>query len=351
MKALVYQGPGKKAWMDVPPPRIQHPTDVLVRIDATTICGTDLHILKGDVPAVTPGRILGHEGVGVITEVGSSVSSLAVGDNVILSCIKSCGRCLFCKQGIFAHCLGDEGAVGIGWVFGHLIDGTQAEFVRVPYAENSVHKMPPGVTNEQGVLLSDILPTGFEIGVQYGQTRPGDVVAVIGAGPIGLSVIMTAGLYGAAKIISIDLDENRIAQAKKFGATDGVNSADPGWKEKVLALTDGWGVDVAVEAVGVPATFEMATQIVRPGGRVANVGVHGKPVELRLQDLWIHNISISMGLVNTNTTPMLLRLVAEGRLDVDKFITHRFKLDDMIAAYDTFGRAAETKALKVILER
>ena len=351
MKALVYQGPGKKAWMEVPPPRIQHPTDVVVRIDTTTICGTDLHILKGDVPAVTPGRILGHEGVGVITEVGSSVSTLKVGDNVIISCIKSCGRCMFCKQGIFAHCLGEEGAVGVGWVFGHLIDGTQAEFVRVPYAENSVYKLPKRVTNQQGVLLSDILPTGFEIGVQYGQTKPGDIVAVVGAGPIGLSVIMTAGLYGAAKIIAIDLDANRIEQAKKFGATDGVNSADPDWKNQVMALTDGWGVDVAVEAVGVPATFEMATQIVRPGGHVANVGVHGKPVELRLQDLWIHNITISMGLVNTNTTPMLLRLVAEGRLDVDKFITHRFKLDDMMAAYDTFGRAAETKALKVIIER
>ena len=351
MKALVYQGPGKKAWQDVPPPRIQHPTDVIVRIDTTTICGTDLHILKGDVPAVTPGRILGHEGVGVITEAGSSVTTLAVGDNVIISCIKSCGRCLFCKQGLFAHCLGDEGAVGIGWVFGHLIDGTQAEFVRVPYAENSVYKVPPRVTNQQGVLLSDILPTGFEIGVQYGRTKPGDIVAVVGAGPIGLSVIMTAGLYGAAKIIAIDLDANRIEQARKFGATDGVSSADPDWKNQVMALTDGWGVDVAVEAVGVPATFEMATQIVRPGGHVANVGVHGKPVELRLQDLWIHNITISMGLVNTNTTPMLLRLVAEGRLDVDKFITHRFKLDDMMAAYDTFGRAAETKALKVIIER
>ena len=351
MKALVYQGPGKKAWMEVPPPRIQHPTDVVVRIDTTTICGTDLHILKGDVPAVTPGRILGHEGVGVITEVGSSVSTLKVGDNVIISCIKSCGRCMFCKQGIFAHCLGEEGAVGVGWVFGHLIDGTQAEFVRVPYAENSVYKLPKRVTNQQGVLLSDILPTGFEIGVQYGQTKPGDIVAVVGAGPIGLSVIMTAGLYGAAKIIAIDLDANRIEQARKFGATDGVSSADPDWKNQVMALTDGWGVDVAVEAVGVPATFEMATQIVRPGGHVANVGVHGKPVELRLQELWIQNITISMGLVNTNTTPMLLRLVAEGRLDVDKFITHRFKLDDMMAAYDTFGRAAETKALKVIIER
>lgn len=351
MKALVYQGPGRKAWQEVPAPRIQHPTDVIVRIDTTTICGTDLHILKGDVPAVASGRVLGHEGVGTITEVGSAVTALAVGDNVIISCIKSCGRCSFCKQGIFAHCLGDEGAVGLGWVLGHLIDGTQAEFVRVPYAETSVYKVPKGVTNQQGVLLSDILPTGFEIGVQYGQTRPGDVVAVIGAGPIGLAVITTAGLYGASKIIAVDLDANRIEQAKKFGATDGVNSGDADWKKKVMALTDGWGVDVAVEAVGIPATFEMATQIVRPGGHVANVGVHGKPVELRLQDLWIHNITISMGLVNTNTTPMLLRLVAEGRLEVDRFVSHHFKLNDMLAAYDTFGRAAETKALKVILER
>ncbi len=351
MKALVYQGPGKKGWEDVPPPRIQHPTDVVVRIETTTICGTDLHILKGDVPAVTPGRILGHEGVGVITEVGSAVTSLAVGDRVILSCIKSCGRCPFCKQGIFAHCLGDEGAVGVGWVFGHLIDGTQAEFVRVPYAETSVYKVPEGVTNQQGVLLSDILPTGFEIGVQYGQTKPGDVVAVIGAGPIGLAVMMTAGLYGASKIIAVDLDANRVEQAMKFGATDGVNSGSADWKEKVMALTDGWGVDVAVEAVGIPETFEMATRIVRPGGHVANVGVHGKPVQLRLQDLWIHNITISMGLVNTNTTPMLLKLVAEGRLDVDAFVSHHFALDEMLAAYDTFGRAAETKALKVILQR
>ena len=351
MKALVYKGPGEKAWQDVPNPRIQHPTDVLVRIDATTICGTDLHILKGDVPAVKRGRILGHEGVGTITEIGSSVSTLKVGDSVIISCIKSCGRCTFCRQGLFAHCLGDEGAVGIGWVFGHLIDGTQAEFVRVPYAENSVYKVPKGVSNQQGVLLSDILPTGFEIGVQYGQTKPGDVVAVIGAGPVGLSVIMTAGLYGAAKIIAIDVDPNRVEQAMKFGATDGVNSSDPEWKNQVMAKTDGWGVDVAVEAVGLPATFEMATQIVRPGGRVANVGVHGKPVSLRLHDLWIHNLNISMGLVNTNTTPMLLKLVAEGKLKVDKFVTHHFKLNDMIAAYDTFSRAAETKALKVIIER
>jgi alcohol dehydrogenase len=267
------------------------------------------------VPAVTPGRILGHEGVGVITEVGSSVTQLTVGDNVIISCIKSCGHCSFCQHGIFAHCLGDEGASGIGWVFGHLIDGTQAEYVRVPYAETSVHKMPEGVTNDQGVLLSDILPTGFEIGVQYGQVKPGDVVAVIGAGPVGLAVMATAGLYGAARIIAVDLDANRVEQAKKFGATDCVNSGDPDWKDQIMALTDGWGVDVAVEAVGISQTFQMATEIVRPGGRVANVGVHGTSVDLQLQNLWIHNIAITMGLVNSNTTPLLLKLVASGKTE------------------------------------
>ena len=342
MKALVYHGPGEKSWSDVPERQIEKPTDVIVRIDTTTICGTDLHILKGDVPAVTPGRILGHEGVGVITEVGDSVTQLAVGDNVIISCIKSCGQCSFCQQGIFAHCLGDEGASGIGWVFGHLIDGTQAEYVRVPYAENSVYKLPDGVTNQQGVLLSDILPTGFEIGVQYGGVKPGDVVAVVGAGPVGLAVVATAGLYGAARIIAVDLDANRVKQAKKFGATDGVNSGDPDWKDQIMALTDGWGVDVAVEAVGVPKTFQMCTEIVRPGGRVANIGVHGESVDLPIQNL---------GLVNSNTTPMLLKLVTSGRLKVDEFATHHFKLDDIMDAYDTFSRASETKALKVIIDR
>jgi alcohol dehydrogenase len=334
----------------MPEPRIQRPTDAIVRIDTTTICGTDLHILKGDVPAVTPGRILGHEGVGTIVDVGGDVTRFAAGDKVIISCIKSCGRCSFCQQGIFAHCLGNEGASGIGWVFGHLIDGTQAEYVRVPYAETSLYRVPETVTNAQGVMLSDILPTGFEIGVQYGGVKPGDVVAVVGAGPVGLSVIATSGLYGASRIIAIDLDANRVQQAKTFGATDGVDPADANWKDQVLALTDGWGVDVAVEAVGVPNTFQMCTQIVRPGGRVANVGVHGKPVELQLQDLWIHNITISMGLVNANTTPMLLRLVASGKLNVDNFATHHFKLGEMMDAYDTFGRASETKALKVVID-
>ncbi len=350
MKALVYQGPDKIDWTDVPDPVILKPTDAIVQIETTTICGTDLHIIKGDVPAVTPGRILGHEGVGVITELGSSVTDLAVGDRVVISCVSACGHCEFCKKGLNSHCLADEGASGIGWILGHLIDGTQADFVRIPFAETSLYKLDPSVTDEHGVLLSDILPTGFEIGVQYGNVAPGDVVAVIGAGPVGLSVMATSSLYGAAKVIAIDIDPNRVDQATKFGATHGVSSADKDWKDQVLALTDGLGVDVAVEAVGIAHTFGMATEIVRPGGRVANVGVHGSPAELRLQDLWISNITISMGLVNTNTLPMLLKLVESNKLDVEAFISHHFALEDILDAYDTFGRAAETKALKVILD-
>ena len=351
MKALVYGGPGKKSWTEVPNPVIKSPTDVIVQVDTTTICGSDLHILKGDVPAVTVGRILGHEGVGKIPEVGSSVTAFKVGDRVIISCIKSCGSCSNCKTGLYSHCLGDEGASGIGWIFGHLIDGTQAEFVRVPYADNSLYKLPDGVTAEEGVMLSDILPTGFEIGVKYGGVKPGDVVAVIGTGPVGLSAIATAGLYGAAKVIAIDLDVNRLKQSREFGATDSVVSSEANWKEQVMALTDGAGVDVAIEAVGLPSTFTMATEIVRPGGHVANVGVHGKSVELHIEKLWIQNIFISMGLVNANTTPMLLKLVESKKLPVSKLVTHHFNFDQFMEAYDTFTRAAETKALKVIISR
>ncbi|MGZ8738132.1 MAG: zinc-dependent alcohol dehydrogenase family protein [Nocardioides sp.] len=351
MKALVYHGPGNKAWEEIPDPLIIEPTDVIVRIDTTTICGTDLHILKGDVPAVTEGRVLGHEGVGTVTEVGSAVSTVAVGDRVIISCISACGACSYCHQGLYAHCLADEGASGIGWIFGHLIDGTQAELVRVPFADNSLYKMPEGVADEAAVMLSDILPTGFEIGVRYGRVKPGDVVAVVGAGPVGLAAMMTSGLYGAARVIALDLDDNRLDQAKNFGATDSVNSGDADWMDRVRAMTDGLGVDVAIEAVGIPATFEACTKIVRPGGSVANAGVHGVPVELALQDLWIMDLSITMGLVSTNTTPMLLKLVASHKLAAEKFATHHFKLDDIMDAYDTFGRAAETKALKVVISR
>ncbi len=349
MKALVYQGPGKKSWEEVPDPVIQHSTDVIVKMVATTICGTDLHILKGDTPEVQVGRILGHEGIGVITEIGAGITQLAVGDRVILSCVSSCGRCSNCRLGLFSHCLDPEGLAGIGWIFGYMIDGTQAEFVRVPFAENSVYKVPEGLTDAEGILLSDILPTGFEIGVQYGKVNPGDVVAVIGSGPVGLSAVMTSRLYGPSKIISIDLDDARLKRASDFGATDTVNSGDADWKKQVLALTDGAGVDVAIEAVGLPQTFTMATEIVRPGGSVANIGVHGKPVELALNELWIKNIDISMGLVNTNTLAMLLKLVAEHKLPADKFVTHEFTFDQMLQAYDVFANAAQHDALKVLI--
>ncbi|GAW48178.1 MULTISPECIES: zinc-dependent alcohol dehydrogenase family protein [unclassified Nocardioides] len=351
MKALVYHGPGRKAWEDVPDPAIKDPSDIIVRIDTTTICGTDLHILKGDVPAVSEGRILGHEGVGTVVEIGSAVSSVAPGDRVIISCISACGSCSYCHQGLYAHCLADEGASGIGWVFGHLIDGTQAELVRVPFADNSVYRVPEGVSDEAAVMLSDILPTGFEIGVRYGRVKPGDVVAVVGSGPVGLAAIMTSSLYGAARIIALDLDANRLEQAREFGATDTVDSGASDWAEQVLAMTDGFGVDVAIEAVGVPATFEACTAIVRPGGTVANVGVHGAPAELALQDLWIKDIAITMGLVSTSTTPMLLKLVAQHKLPAEKFATHHFTFDQVLEAYDTFGRAQETKALKVVISR
>jgi alcohol dehydrogenase len=349
MKALVYEGPGKKAWKDVPRPVIKRPTDVIVKMLATTICGTDLHILKGDVPEVEVGRILGHEGIGEITEVGSGVTQLAVGDRVILSCVSSCGKCSNCRQGLYSHCLDPEGIAGIGWIFGYMIDGTQAEYVRVPFAENSVYKLPKGMPDAEGILLSDILPTGFEIGVQYGQVKPGDVVAVIGSGPVGLAAVMTARLYGPSKIIAVDLDAGRLKRAADFGATDVVNSGDKDWREQVLALTDGAGVDVAIEAVGIPSTFTMCTQVVRPGGHVANVGVHGKPVELPLNELWIRNITISMGLVNTNTLGMLLKLVAEHKLPAKKFVTHTFSFAEMLKAYDVFGNAAKYDALKVLI--
>jgi alcohol dehydrogenase len=349
MKALVYKGPGQKSWEDVPNPKIRESTDVIVKMAATTICGTDLHILKGDVPEVTVGRVLGHEGIGVITEVGAGVTQLAVGDRVILSCVSSCGRCSNCRQGLYSHCMDPEGIVGIGWIFGYMIDGTQAEYVRVPFAENSVYKVPEGMTDSEGILLSDILPTGFEIGVQYGHVNPGDVVAVIGSGPVGLSAVMTARLYGPSKIIAVDLDNARLARAKDFGATDTVNSGDADWKDKVLALTDGQGVDVAIEAVGVPETFTMATVIVRPGGSVANIGVHGKSVDLALNELWIKNIDISMGLVNTNTLGMLLKLVAEHKLPAEKFVTHEFTFDQILEAYEVFGNAAKHDALKVLI--
>jgi alcohol dehydrogenase len=349
MKALVYEGPGRPRWRDVPMPVMQQPTDVIVKMVATTICGTDLHILKGDVPEVAHGRILGHEGIGVITEIGAAVTNLAVGDRVVLSCISSCGRCANCRRSLPSHCLDPEGAPGVGWILGYMIDGTQAEYVRVPFAAGSVQRVPADADDSRMILLSDVLPTGFEIGVQYGRVQPGDVVAEFGAGPDGLAAVMTARLYGPSRIVAIDVDDARLALARSFGATHTVNSAAANWKEQVLALADPQGVDVAMEAVGLPETFTMATQVVRPGGHVANIGVHGRAVAFALNELWIRNITVTTGLVNATTVPLLLKLVLEGALPAGRFVTHTFAFDDILEAYDVFGDAAHHGALKVLI--
>ena len=349
MKALVYEGPGQRSWRDVPVPEIERPTDIIVRMVATTICGTDLHILKGDLPEVASGRILGHEGIGAITEVGAAVTTLAVGDRVLLSCISSCGVCLNCRQALPSHCLDPEGAPGIGWILGYMIDGTQAEYVRIPFAAGSVHRIPPGISDAEAILLSDILPTGFEIGVRYGGVKPGDVVAVIGAGPVGLAAAATARLYGPSRVVALDVDASRLAMALDVGATHAVSSRDPDWQQQVLALTDGHGVDVAIEAVGIPETFTMATQLVRPGGHVANVGVHGRPVEFALNELWISNITVTTGLVNADTTGLLLKLVTDHMLPTAAFVTHTFRFDQILEAYNVFEHAAEHQALKVLI--
>ncbi|HEY8546677.1 MAG TPA: zinc-dependent alcohol dehydrogenase family protein [Acidimicrobiales bacterium] len=346
MRAVVYHGPGQKAWEEVPNPVLVDDTDALVRVDAVTICGTDLHILKGDVPTVTDGRILGHEAVGTVEAVGSGVKNLAVGDRVLVSCITSCGACRYCREGTYGQCLG-----GGGWILGHTIDGTQAELVRVPFADTSTYPVPAGVTDEQVLMLADILPTGYEVGVLNGRVQPGDVVAVVGAGPIGLSAIMGARLYSPAHVVAIDLADSRLEAAKQFGADVTVNNGREDPVEALQALTGGLGADVAIEAVGVPATFELTTRLVRPGGHVANVGVHGQPATLHLEDLWIRDVTITTGLVDTFSTPTLLRLVEGRQVDAERFVTHRFRLDQFEEAYDVFSRAADTGALKVVLTR
>jgi alcohol dehydrogenase len=343
MKALVYHGPGKKSWEEKPKPTITLPTDAIVKVVKTTICGTDLHIMKGDLPAVTDGRIIGHEGVGIIDEVGSAVGNFKKGDHVLISCITSCGKCEYCKKGMYSHCT--DG----GWILGNLIDGTQAEYVRIPYADNSLYPIPAGADEEALVMLSDILPTGFECGVLNGQVKPGDTIAIVGAGPVGMAALLTAQFYTPAEIIVIDLDDNRLNVAKTFGATQLVNSGDGKAVEKVMALTNGKGVDVAIEAVGVPATFEICEAIVDPGGHIANIGVHGKSVSLHLETLWSQNITITTRLVDTFTTPMLFKTVQSQKIQPKKLITHHFKLDQIMEAYETFGNAAKEKALKVIL--
>lgn len=344
MKALVYHGPGQKALEEHPRPTLVSPTDAIVRITRTTICGTDLHILKGDVPTCTPGRVLGHEGVGVIEEVGAGVTAFKAGDAVIVSCISSCGRCEYCRRGMYSHC------VDGGWILGNTIDGTQAEYVRVPFADTSLYPIPQGADEEALVMLSDILPTGFECGVLNGKVQPGASVAIVGAGPIGLAALLTAQFYAPARIIMIDFDANRLATAQRFGATDIVNAGAGNLVEAVMQLTDGRGVDTAIEAVGVPASFLTCEDIVAAGGTIANVGVHGSKADLHLERLWDRNIAITTRLVDTVTTPMLLKTVQSRKLDPQQLITHRFTLDAIMDAYETFAHASDNQALKVIIE-
>ena len=343
MKALVYHGPGKKNWEEMPKPGLKAATDAVVRMTRTTICGTDLHILKGDVATVAEGRILGHEGIGVIEEAGAGVTRFRKGDRVLISCITACGKCEYCKRGMPSHC--EQG----GWILGNTIDGTQAEFVRIPFADSSLYPIPEDADEDAMVMLSDILPTGYECGVLKGCVQPGDTVAIIGAGPIGLSALLTAQFFAPANLIVIDLDDNRLEVAKQFGATAVINSTDGKAVEKVMAMTSGKGVDVAIEAVGVAATFGICQEIVGAGGHIANIGVHGASVTLHLEKLWSQNITITTRLVDAVTTPLLLKTVMVGRLKPQQLITHHFPLNDIIKAYDTFGNAGRERALKVIL--
>jgi alcohol dehydrogenase len=344
MKALVFHGPGERGWDSVEDPAILDPTDIIVRVDTATICGTDLHILKGDVPETTPGTILGHEAVGVVQEIGAGVTTVARGDRVLMSCVSSCGSCRFCKERRYGQCIG-----GGGWIFGHLINGLQAEYARVPFADHSVYKVPSELSDEQVLFLADILPTSFEVGVINGDVSPGDVVAIVGAGPIGLAGILTARLHSPGTIVAIDLADSRLEAAKRFGADVTINNGREDAVARIMELTDGLGADVAFEAVGVPPSFELAAELIRPGGRVANIGVHGKPVTLHLEKLWIRDVTITTGLVDTFSIDQLMKLIASGRLDPSLFATHRFALDDTMGAYDVFADAANTGALKVVL--
>jgi alcohol dehydrogenase len=346
MKALVYNGPGSKSWEDVPRPSVRDDTDAIVRVDVTTICGSDLHILKGDTPEVTKGRILGHEAVGTVEEIGSGVKTLSVGDRVLVSCISACGACRFCREGRYGQCLG-----GGGWILGHMIDGTQAEYVRVPFADTSTYGLPEGVNDEEILMLADILPTAYEVGVLNGKVQPGDTVVVVGAGPIGLSAITGALLYSPSHVIAIDLADARLDAAKRFGADHTFNSTKDGAADFVRGLTGGLGADVAIEAVGVPASFELCTELVRPGGHVANIGVHGKSATLHLESLWTRDVTITTGLVDTYSTPTLLRLVASHQIDAAQFATHHFKMDAMLDAYDVYSKAGDTGAIKVVISR
>jgi len=355
MKAMVYYGKNDVRFEERPKPEIISSTDAIIRMTKTTICGTDLGILKGKNPEIEAtsiakngsfnGRILGHEGVGIIEEVGSGVKNFKKGDKVIISCVSRCGTCENCQKQLYSHCRN-----GGGWIMGYMIDGTQAEFVRAPFADNSLYLLPDNLDDNSGVLLSDALPTAHEIGVQNGKIKPGDTVAIVGAGPVGMGCLMTALLYSPSQIIMIDMDDNRLNMAKEMGATSTVNSATEDAVTRVLELTAQRGVDCAIEAVGMEATWNICQNIVKEGGNLANVGVHGNPVKFSIEKLWIKNLTITTGLVNANTTGMLIKTCCSGKIPTEKLITHKFNFKDINKAYDVFKHAAEKKAMKLVIE-
>lgn len=344
MKAVVYQGPGKIEVKDVPQPSVLELTDAIVRVTKTTICGTDLAILKGGVSTVVPGTVIGHEAVGVITAIGSGVRRFKPGDRVIVSCITACGSCKYCRRDIPSNC--ENG----GWALGNTIDGCQAEYVRVPYADNGLHLIPKAIDEEKALMLADIMPTGLEVGVMNGDVQFGDVVAIVGAGPVGLAALMSAQFFSPVEIIVVDMDDHRLALAAKLGATTIINNRNGDATEKILAHTNGRGVDVAIEAVGHPLTCKIAQEIIGVGGTIANIGVYSQSAELHKEALWVKNITIRMGVVNTTTIPKLLKTMENGKLDPGQLITHRFAFDDVIQAYDVFANAAREQAVKVILD-
>ncbi|MDO4693884.1 MAG: zinc-dependent alcohol dehydrogenase family protein [Eikenella sp.] len=355
MKAMTYYGANDIRFEERPRPSVIEPTDAVIRVTKTTICGTDLGIWKGKNPEIEAvarektgewtGRILGHEGIGIVEEVGPAVKNFKKGDKVIISCVSRCGSCENCQKQLYAHCRKDG-----GWIMGYMIDGTQAEYVRTPFADNSLYHLPDGLNTDVAVFLSDALPTGHEIGVQYGQVKPGDVIAIVGAGPVGMGCLLTAQFYSPATIIMVDMDENRLSMAKEMGATHTVNPAKEDAVAAIMAITGGRGVDCAMEAVGLPATWDVCQKVVKEGGRLANVGVHGQPVSFEIERLWIKNITVTTGLVNANTTGMLLKSCEASKLPMDKLATHHFSFSEMEKAYDVFKHAADTKAMKVIIE-
>jgi len=268
-----------------------------------------------------------------------------------------CGNCYYCKKNLQSHCLSG------GWLLGHLINGTQAEYTRIPHADYSLYKAPEGVPDKALLMLSDILPTGYEIGVLAANIQPGDTVAIVGAGPIGLACLATCQSFKPSRIIMIDTDDKRLEASKKFGATDTINpSKVPNLQEAINKITTEAnklkspketlepGVDVAIECVGVPSSWDTCQSIITAGGRIANVGVHGTKVDLNLQELWTKNIAITTGLVNANSTGDLMNRIVGHSLDPAKFVTHDFQLCEICQAYDVFGNASKNSALKMFLK-